>query len=804
MRRNRQKRMLALALALALALPLLVAPGSAAGRFQDVEDDRVALAADTLAALGVVSGTGDGKFSPGGHLTRAQLCKMAVELLGMREQAEAQTYRTIFTDMGRHWARGYVNVAATTQVPAESGVRLMLGLGNGKFGPDQTVTYQEAATLALRILGYGAEANRAWPHSAVETASLLGLDRGMSVGKPSDPINRGQTALLFYNMLTIPAKGEDKPCAGNLGQVKEDSILLSADATLNGRDGWAVVAQGDGTQSYLCAGTVDDSLLGKRGWAMLDKEGRFVTLLPDESSCVTAVVERKEAYYLYLRGRGRFSLSEDTKVYTGSNLDGAMSTYKESMADLRSGSVVTLYLDEKGGVAGLYRAAATTESRFLIASNKTAGPDAFRALTGDDSDYTVRKNGVTVPISAIRPYDVVTYDPISKVLDVCDVRLTCVYENASPSPSAPKEITAAGGNTFAVMSDAMEDFAGRKIGDPVTLLFTSSGRVAGVLPKDAGNVTSQALGVMEGDGLRLLGCELTLDVEDGAISSTEAGIFNARSGRRGQLILEAAGARISAQFNTVDMTLNKMRVDPNVQVYERTLSGLVVREVADMPASVTAEQYHKGSAGMIDLIIVSGYSGEGYKYGRIDVANGYQLKKIPPAAPGGKTKWQLDRLQGLVFTTKDGTENYDNIVGGLHSTGYGTVLNYNGSTSVTYLQEIPNVRSSAFYTRGGVTYVQTSKGVFPVDEDVVCFNKAASTDQTGTPPDWVQFMLSHGGTWEGEDPPRGAEEDGYRWSPEAGKAVKFGSLGECRSYSDTLTVYVDFRGQRVRVVEADG
>ena len=139
MRLTRQKRIVALLLALAAALTLSVQP-SYAVRFQDVEDETLSLAVDTLAALGVVSGTGEGQFSPEGHLTRAELCKMAVELLGMREQAEAQAYRTIFTDMGKHWARGYVNVAATTQVPAESGVRLMLGLGNGKFGPDQTVT----------------------------------------------------------------------------------------------------------------------------------------------------------------------------------------------------------------------------------------------------------------------------------------------------------------------------------------------------------------------------------------------------------------------------------------------------------------------------------------------------------------------------------------------------------------------------------------------------------------------------------------------------------------------------------------
>ena len=320
MRLTRQKRALSLLLALAAVLSLMVLPGGAV-RFLDVDDARVSLAADTLAALGVVGGTGDGKFSPEGHLTRAQLCKMAVELLGMREQAEAQAYRTIFADMGKHWARGYVNVAATTEVPEKSGVRLMLGLGDGRFGPDQIVTYQEAVTLALRILEYGTEANRAWPHSAVETAALLGLDQDIQVEDPAGPITRGQASLLFYNMLTIPAKGKEEPCAKELGELKEGAILLTADASMNGQEGWAVVAEGENTRTYPCAGPVDQALMGKRGWALLDKEGQFVTLLPDESSSITAPVERKQAYYLYLKDQGRYTLSADTMVYTGSASD---------------------------------------------------------------------------------------------------------------------------------------------------------------------------------------------------------------------------------------------------------------------------------------------------------------------------------------------------------------------------------------------------------------------------------------------------------------------------------------------------
>ena len=797
MRPTKQKRALSLLLAFAAALSMTVLPGHAS-RFQDVEDEQVSLAADTLSSLGVVGGTGEGEFSPDGHLTRAQLCKMAVEIMGMGEQAQAQAYRTIFTDMGKnHWARGYVNLAATTQVPAESGIRLMLGLGDGAFGPDREVTYQEAVTLALRILGYGAEANRAWPYSAIETATHLGLDQDLGVEQPYNPITRAQTALLFYHLLSTPAKGSTKPYADNLGKLVEDAILLAGDATVNGSSGWAVVATGESTQSYLAAGPVDQSLLGKRGWALLDKEDRFVTLIPDDSSCVTAPVERKQAYYLYLTGRGRYTLAENTPVYTGSTYNSRVTTYKEYMANLSIGDVVTLYLNEQGRVVGLYRAEASTETRFLVVGNRGAGYEALRALTGNEQNYTIRKNGAVTSMSAIKPYDVVTYDPVSKVLDACDVRLSCVYENATPYPSGPSKITAAGGNQFDVLADAVGDFYGRKLGEPITLLFTSNGKVAGLLPKGS-SVNSFALGVLTADGLQLVGCDLTLKAPSVLPEGvTHADLLNVFSTQGGNLTVELAGTSTTEKFDTLRMSLGGLHVSSGVQIYERTNDGLLPRSLSELPSSVDAVQYHQNTSSQVDLIILRNYSGDGIKYGRIDVLTGYVLEPVG----GTNNKWRLGTVEQLVFTRKDGTKSYT-ILGGYHSGGYGAVMEYNGSfAGITHLQEITKVPSDAFFTQDDVTYVRTSKGVYRVADDVQCFNGSASKGQSSPPPLWVQQILANGGIMEGPLPPG---MDVSTWFPDADaiSVSMFDSLGECRNFSDTVTIYIDTAGQQVRVVEA--
>lgn len=818
MKHDKLTKPLSLLLALVLALSLTAAPARAS-QFTDVTDSQTALAADVLSALGIVNGTGAGQFSPDGHLTRAQLCKMAVLVLGLGDKVQAQTYRTIFTDMGStHWARGYVNLAATTEIPESSGARLMLGLGNGTFGPDREITYQEAITLVLRILGYGEEANRAWPSGAIQTATRLGLDQDLNIQSPAAPITRGQTALLFYRLLSTAPKGGEQPFATNLGTLVDDAIILSTNATVNNQSGWVLTAKDGATAAYRPAAQVDSALLGLRGSALLDGEGRFVTLLPDRSSYVSAPVTQKQAYYLYLAGRGRYTLSESTPVYTGSSYDSTVTSYKDYMASLRVGDTVTLYLDNVGKVVGLFRPEVSAESRFQVIRTASVNAYTLLPLTGGEQNFTVRKNGAAISVSDIKQYDVVTYDPISKVLDVCDTRLTCVYENASPSPDSPTSITAAGGNQFTVLADAMRDFAGRRLGETVTLLLTGNGMVAGVLPQYGWNgASSNALGVLVGEDFQLLGCTKTLHLNADSLAQFQANgysgsLLNAYSFQRGVLSLQPAGTYINARFTPYTMTLGGMRVSPGVRIYERLIGGAMkARSLTDLPASVNVSQYHLDGSGQVDLIILGSYSGDGVEYSRIDVLNGYRVEEIVPEVvpdpdpdnpDGGEAEPQppVYRRYSAQKVSVNGGEPIAVAQGQRLSSGYARLtLNEEGEALyATYLRTIPNVSSSDFYTQNGVTFVRTSQGTFQVDDGVRCYNIAASYSPSSYPPSWVNSSMWAGNEWQGYWP-EGWEME---WFPAVPTIVQFADLSECRNFAASLTLYVDSVGQRVRVIEA--
>ena len=123
----------------------------AGAAFTDSADIKVdADVVDTLVSLGVVNGYDDGSFKPNGTVTRAEMAKMIYVLRTGNSDASAYNDdKTSFTDIGSHWARGYIKYCQSLGIIA--------GKSNTKFCPNDKVTAQEAAKMLLVTLGYNAE-----------------------------------------------------------------------------------------------------------------------------------------------------------------------------------------------------------------------------------------------------------------------------------------------------------------------------------------------------------------------------------------------------------------------------------------------------------------------------------------------------------------------------------------------------------------------------------------------------------------------------------------------------------------------
>jgi len=217
-----KRRMLSLLIAAAVSLSL--AGGPAAASFKDIKDNDVALAAATLQSFGIISGYEDGTFRPDEKLSRAQFCKLAVMAMGLGESANTYAAKTFFTDVrGGSWAAGYVNLAYKAGI--------VDGYGNGVFGAGDGVSYGQAATVLLRMLGYKAsDIGDIWPEDFTSFASRIGLDAGLGL-EAGDCLTRGDAALLLYRLVTLNESGGRAyySTLPSVGSTVDDAVVTSTD-----------------------------------------------------------------------------------------------------------------------------------------------------------------------------------------------------------------------------------------------------------------------------------------------------------------------------------------------------------------------------------------------------------------------------------------------------------------------------------------------------------------------------------------------------------------------------------------------
>lgn len=214
-----KRKLLALAVAVIFILGT-VATGFAAVA-EDVKDTEYEDAVVRLGALNVLTGFPDGTFRPDDPITRAQFAAVAVRLLGLDDAAKYAKGTTQFSDVGAdHWASGYINIAVNRGI--------IKGYPDGTFMPEKEVTYNEAVTMLVRVLGYGpaADSEGTWPANYIAKGAELGVTDGVSFYGGA-PAKRGDIALMSDNSLDISLMERVGYGDEATYEVKEDKTLLT-------------------------------------------------------------------------------------------------------------------------------------------------------------------------------------------------------------------------------------------------------------------------------------------------------------------------------------------------------------------------------------------------------------------------------------------------------------------------------------------------------------------------------------------------------------------------------------------------
>ena len=754
----RFRRFLSGLLPAALVVGLLVLPpASAAGTsgFTDIADARTADAAEMLRLLGVVDGTGGTSFKPGGTLTRAEFCKMTVEIMGRGDEEPAQRSRTIFTDVGpTYWARGYVNLASSITIgggtgeDASAGTRLIMGVGDGTFQPNRAITYGEAVTILMRVLGYSdgdVATGTNWYDGYVGLGQSSGLADGLTISG-GDNITRGQAAILFYNLLFTESKGGDQIYLTTLGgSLENNAIILSTNATADDGTTGSVLTT-SGTYKTDRA-TFDETLNGTRGQLVLDKEKKLLAVLPEEGSTLRSVtvMGTPEANAIPVLGDETISVTLQTPVYKSDSQ--SADTYENVWTSLRSGTPLKLCFNGSGQLDYIYMSAGgavVSDDNVLVAKNKPSGTSNPFASLSDGKTPQIFKNGIPADLTDLRQYDVGTYDAGSNTLFVSDLKLTGLYENAYPNSNAPSTVTVMGAE-FSVLPSAIPDLAQFKVGDRMTLLLTTTGQVAGAVSTDVAK--SNAVGVAKvtagGEGsdgtaeITLLDGLITLKGSTTGSEKLNGYLVTVSSGRRGYLTLSRVnGKGASGILNLTTGRVGTKALSEGARFFEQVGNGELVEiersdiTVDTVPANkITYVGYDW--AGRVDKLVLDDVTGDRYDYGMIyyrpagpqDVENAVpdpDTGKVPQTYQNGEIRvtngsGQQSYVVGSVEGAKSG--RYGGIAGSLDTlNGKHRLAGYVPLTSAD------GIRRSQIDTSTMV--LTTNEMVLPISSQVQIYSEA--------------------------------------------------------------------------------
>ena len=286
----------------------------AGAAFTDQADIKVdADVVDTLVSLGIIEGFEDGSFQPNATVTRAQMAKMIYVLRTGKSDASAYNDdKTSFTDIGSHWARGYIKYCQSLGIIA--------GKSNTIFAPNATVTAQEAAKMLLVTLGY--DANKAglvgagWAAKTNALADENGLLEDVNTSLRG-PCPRQYAAQLIYNAIDTATvvwrddaytnqnyNGDDNKTIGEkyMGLHSVEGILTS-------------FAKEDGKDTYGATVTSITKQDGSKNVKLNPAEESFTKISKDYGSLKNNKVKvlYKDTDEVY----GVFALTDSNKVVNG-------------------------------------------------------------------------------------------------------------------------------------------------------------------------------------------------------------------------------------------------------------------------------------------------------------------------------------------------------------------------------------------------------------------------------------------------------------------------------------------------------
>lgn len=315
--------------------------------FSDMDEDAsYALEARLLKTLGILSGDGDGALRPDDMLTRAEFAKLAVCMLNKQNEAVSNSGVSSYNDLiSNHWAMKYINYVSKNNI--------ILGYPDGSFHPDENISFAQAVTVTLRLLGYSSsDVGDFWPDNYLQKASLVGLTASMRYGA-DEAITRADTVLLLGRALeadmqssTVASK---KTLLDNFGySIIDETIIISSQESDKSLSAEQIKTT---SATYKTLSSDVFGMVGSSAKLYLDDEKRIVMAVPTEQSSYKMTLQKSvgDGEYTCILPDGsedEYTFDENLTIY----YEGKTGTYATFEKYMESGATVTF----KGKYDGIW------------------------------------------------------------------------------------------------------------------------------------------------------------------------------------------------------------------------------------------------------------------------------------------------------------------------------------------------------------------------------------------------------------------------------------------------------------------
>ncbi|MDR3767350.1 MAG: S-layer homology domain-containing protein [Butyricicoccus sp.] len=702
----------------ALATFLLI--GNCGAAFADIPSSSLSQTAQVLKTLGIMEGDNATTFAPGRTLTRAEFAKLVVTAFGVTDVTAYKNY-TIFPDVPTtHWAAGYINAAV--RHPDIQKKNVLHGYADGTFGPDRTISYGEACTMLLLMMGYTVEdIGPMWPGDYIARAQSMGLADGASSMTANSPVKRGDAAVMLLHTLQKAGK-EGARLIANLtsSSDSEGAILLATSRTDSElRENQArFYTGGDEPVVKTTEGILDDSFIGVRGTLYYSKTSpsSVLAIVPEEGG-------RQEQYTVRSVERDQIQVEEGGAAIKPERtalmyVRGQVRKFNENWFDIQAGDKITLHYG-KDGALELIRVSAHEASKntFVYGTKQAASiPKGF----------TIEKNGVEVDVSKLKPYDVVNLDTAGRRAIVSDAKITGYYTSASPSFKNPEKITVLG-RDYVISERAAGSFATLENGDRITLLLDDRGAVAAAYP--AKDVRADMSGVFTeladgGAQIKLFsGATVQGPLADEADKNLFGRIVTVSQNSSGKLDLieRTINGRPAGDWAVKEGTLGGKKVAANVRVWEQVGSRAPLYETSasKIPFDTIPRNRIRStvtdSAGQIVGLILDDVTGDAwnYGYGFVSSKGGEDEEPEVITATLRHYDYATSQQTTLSYTV---TSRPDGVTGGPIGFPKGAEKNANRQLLDSIrLQNVGEVKVEDFDSTDGV---RTKNGYYPISGEV--------------------------------------------------------------------------------------